>query len=142
MDRRGGSGGMAASTWSRRESRKCGEHEVVVEESSDLSEGRGEAEEEETVHGLAIAEARFEAGVGFDFDFGVGFNFLGLALILVLVSTFLLLVSRSGVGFGLPLCLFPPLHFFSFVLYFFFFSASPFLRVPSVCNFFFPFIFQ
>ena len=39
--------------------------EVVAEETDDLSKGRREAEEEETVQGLAIAEARFEAfGVG------------------------------------------------------------------------------
>ncbi len=39
--------------------------EVVAGETGDLGEGRGEAEEEETVQGLAIAEARFEAfGIG------------------------------------------------------------------------------
>ena len=70
MDRGGGSGGEHVEPGesvgnASRAVFHVDDDEVVAVETGDLSEGRGEAEEEETVQGLAIAEARFEAfGVG------------------------------------------------------------------------------
>ena len=69
-DRRGGSGGESVEAGesvgdASRAVFHVDDDEVVAGETGDLGEGRGEAEEEETVQGLAIAEARFEAfGIG------------------------------------------------------------------------------
>ena len=70
--------------------------EVIAGETGDLGEGRGEAEEEETVQGLAIAEARFEAlevggGGGTDlfFFFQSSPSFSSRSLLLHFVCVFL-----------------------------------------------------